>query len=188
MHSQRLREKNLSVWIVTKQTGEIETAHCDCVAGFSTVCSHVAATLFVIDKEIQGAEEVTRTGTKAYWMPPTNKPSEPKRVCQIDFTTPKKKFCDEDRGMVYKTANKENIPPPISTTEQIKFLEKLWDSEEPVTVVSHLVTNPFAEKLKDLSNSKKKLFIMSLFQEKYLQCTLEELQNIGKTFKRSEFV
>lgn len=176
MHSQRLREKCLSVWIIAKQTGEIQTAHCDCVAGLGAVCSHVAATLFVIDKEIRGVEEVTSTGKKAYWMPPTNRPSKPKRISEIDFTTAKKKFCTGNESNMAKKDIK-NIPS-ISPLEHIKFLQKL--SSEDIVTVSHLVTNPFAENLKNIQNSRNKFFIMTHFQEQYLQHSLEELQNIGK--------
>lgn len=158
MHSQRLREKYLSVWIMAKQTGEIQTAHCDCVAGFSAVCSHVAATLFVIDKDIRNVEDIS-TGKKAYWMPPTNRPSAPKKISEIE--------------------NKENIPP-ISPQEHKQFLQKL--SSEDILTISHLVTNPFAENFKQKINSRNKFFIMRLFQEQYLQYSLEELQNIGKIF------
>ncbi|KAJ8964484.1 hypothetical protein NQ314_004771 [Rhamnusium bicolor] len=95
MHSQRLHEKLLSPWIICKKEGSIISAHCDCVAGLREVCTHVAAVLFSIDEAVRKLEDVTRTGVKAYWMPPSNKPVEPKLIYEMDLSSPKRKRLDE---------------------------------------------------------------------------------------------
>ncbi|XP_078685565.1 uncharacterized protein LOC144918571 [Branchiostoma floridae x Branchiostoma belcheri] len=49
-HSMAIRDKPLSVWVGIQEDGSVITGHCDCMAGVSEVCSHVAATLFYVAK------------------------------------------------------------------------------------------------------------------------------------------
>lgn len=179
LHSQSLGEKPLSPWMIVKKDGTIMGAHCDCVAGLGGVCTHVAATAFVIDMKIRNLNEITRTGRKAYWMPPTNRPAEPRRVADIDFTVAAKKQCVTGEGMRMVDRQRENrLIPPMTSEETSNFLKGL--EESGIVCVSHLVTRPFSEKLKEEMEKKKKFFIMSLYKEKYTHKSLEELQDIGK--------
>ncbi|KAJ8948507.1 hypothetical protein NQ318_000045 [Aromia moschata] len=91
-----------------KKYGTIISAHC-CIVGLKEVCTHKAAVLFSIDQVIRKYEEVTRTGVKAYWMPPSNKPVEPKRLYEIDLSTPKLRRV-EDVPLGFREKEKSDIP------------------------------------------------------------------------------
>ena len=49
MHSQRINEALTNTWIKTTDDGEVNCAHCDCMAGLGEVCSHVEAVLFYVE-------------------------------------------------------------------------------------------------------------------------------------------
>jgi hypothetical protein len=50
LHSQRINEPTLKRCIILKYNDNIESAHCDCVAGLvCLVCSHVASILFLLE-------------------------------------------------------------------------------------------------------------------------------------------
>ena len=49
MHSMRVNEKPVLVWLISNASGEINTAHCTCMAGLGESCSHVGATLFFME-------------------------------------------------------------------------------------------------------------------------------------------
>ena len=49
MHSQRINEPPSNTWIKTTKDGEVNCAHCDCMAGLDEVCSHVGAILFYVE-------------------------------------------------------------------------------------------------------------------------------------------
>lgn len=175
MHSQRLNEKLLSPWIICKDEGNIISAHCDCVAGLGEVCTHIAAVLFSIDEAVRKLEEVTRTGVKAYWMPPSNKPVDPKLIREMDLSNPKRK-CLEENPLRLREKEKEEIPP-ISAQEKSNLLSNLAESRGTVL---HLMTKPFSEEIKLDIDKRKSFHIMSLYKEEYEKKSLAELQEIGK--------
>ena len=49
MHSQRINEAPSNTWIKSTKDGEVNCAHCDCMAGLDEVCSHVGAILFYVE-------------------------------------------------------------------------------------------------------------------------------------------
>lgn len=179
MHSQRLSEKLLTPWIICEKQGTIISAHCDCIAGLGEVCTHVASVLFAIDDFLRKVEEPTPTGVKAYWMPPTNKPIEPKRVHEIDFSTSKKK-CFEEVPIREREAEKLDIPP-LSSVEKHNLLKNLEDSGS----VLHLITPPFSGQLMETMYGKKSLNFSTLFKEEYANFSLAELHKVGKYIKNT---
>ncbi|XP_055633739.1 uncharacterized protein LOC129774067 [Toxorhynchites rutilus septentrionalis] len=40
--------KSTSTWVSVDRTGTVQTAYCNCVAGFGEVCSHVGSVLFAL--------------------------------------------------------------------------------------------------------------------------------------------
>ncbi|KAK0042899.1 hypothetical protein Bpfe_027655 [Biomphalaria pfeifferi] len=71
LHSQRLAEKVLQPWIVISQDGIILSAHCSCIAGLGESCTHVAATLFMLEANTRLKESKTVTGVSSYWTKPS---------------------------------------------------------------------------------------------------------------------
>ncbi|KAJ8930183.1 hypothetical protein NQ314_017047 [Rhamnusium bicolor] len=148
--------------IICKKEGSIISAHCDCVAGLGEVCTHVAAVLFSIDEAVRKLEDVTRTGVKAYWMPPSNKPVEPKLIYKMDLSRPK-----------------ENVWMKIQSEYKLNLLSNL----EASGTVLHLVTKPFSERIGKEINKRKDFHILSFYKEDFEQKSLAELRQIGEQIK-----
>lgn len=86
MHSMRLNLKPLQTWFIAASHGEIQNAHCSCMAGLGEACIHVAAILFYVENATSFVQEKSVTDVAAYWTPPTAV----KRVCmapidEMDF-------------------------------------------------------------------------------------------------------
>ena len=58
-HSMRIRDKALNVWVAILEDGTVQTGHCDCMAGASEACSHLAATLFLLSKAAEMKKSCT---------------------------------------------------------------------------------------------------------------------------------
>lgn len=173
MHSQRLNEKLLLPWIICGKDGSIISAHCNCIAGLGEVCTHVAAVLFAIDNCVRELEVKTPTGIKAYWMPPTGKAVEPKRVQEMDFSTAKKKRVEEG-PMIDREKEKLDIPP-VTHAEKHTLLQNL----EKAGSVLHLVTKPFSTQIMEVTTTKKSLSLNVFYKEEYETLSLVELQKLG---------
>ncbi|KAL3892042.1 hypothetical protein ACJMK2_004282 [Sinanodonta woodiana] len=52
-HLQRMNDTPLKTFIIAQQTGIVETAHCDCMAGHGEACSHVGALLVYIETAVR---------------------------------------------------------------------------------------------------------------------------------------
>lgn len=69
-----MNDSPLSCWIVTEVTGEVQNAHCNCMAGsVGETCTHVAAVLFYLEAaaKIQGKQ--TSMQHKCEWIMPSFK-------------------------------------------------------------------------------------------------------------------
>ncbi|KAL3987887.1 hypothetical protein ACER0C_012205 [Sarotherodon galilaeus] len=87
-HSMRLSQKPLQPWVILQSNGDVESAHCTCMAGVAEKCVHVAALLYKIDTTVHLRGNITPTDVQAYWIMPSNM----KRVQgvpghAIDYTT-----------------------------------------------------------------------------------------------------
>lgn len=71
MHSQKVNEPSLKVWITLSKSGQILNCHCMCVAGLGEACTHAAAILFAL--EYAGKQEQSVTDVLAYWIGPKTK-------------------------------------------------------------------------------------------------------------------
>ena len=72
MHSQRLNEAPLEPWVIALSSGEILSAHYNCMAGLAEVCTHVASLLFWTEISIKIRESSTVTDPAAYLIAPSN--------------------------------------------------------------------------------------------------------------------
>ena len=61
LHSQHLRETPLHPWVIMHKNGSVQAAHCDCMAGLSEACTHVAALLFAMEANVRVCELKTVT-------------------------------------------------------------------------------------------------------------------------------
>lgn len=88
MHSQRLNEPPLKPWVILSSSGQVECAHCTCMAGIAESCTHVGALLFKIEAAVRIRGTKTVTDVPAYWMMPANVDKVQAEVGhKIDFTT-----------------------------------------------------------------------------------------------------
>lgn len=78
--SQRIHDTYHDVWItVGKETGTVACAYCNCAAGLSQTCNHVAAILFRVEAAVRaGWTNPTCTSQKAKWIIPA-----PKTVVEV---------------------------------------------------------------------------------------------------------
>ncbi|KAJ8970886.1 hypothetical protein NQ314_000972 [Rhamnusium bicolor] len=129
--------------------------HCDCVAGLGG--SLHPAVLFSIDEAVRKIEEVTRTGVKADWMPPSNKPVDPKLIHEMDLSNPKRK-CLEEKPLRFREKEKEEIPS-ISKEEKSNLLSNLVESRGTML---HLLTKPFSEQIKQDIEKRKHFHIVTV--------------------------
>ncbi|XP_039455478.1 uncharacterized protein LOC120433404 [Oreochromis aureus] len=71
-HSMRLSQKPLQPWVILQSNGDVESAHCTCMAGVAEKCVHVAALLYKVDTTVRLRGNITPTDVKAYWIMPSN--------------------------------------------------------------------------------------------------------------------
>ncbi|XP_054760455.2 uncharacterized protein LOC129266641 [Lytechinus pictus] len=90
--SQRVRDVPWNVWVAAnKKTGEVLSAFCECFAGYSTTCNHVAALLFKVDFAWRnGLTNPSCTSRECTWSAFAGKQSvEPDRVSEMTWSKPK---------------------------------------------------------------------------------------------------
>ena len=92
MHSQRLNEAPLELWVIAESSGKNLYAHYNCMAGLAEVCTHVTSLLFWTEISVKIRESSTVTDWAAYWVAPSN-PShlQPPKIHDINFWAQKKK-------------------------------------------------------------------------------------------------
>ena len=97
-HSQRANDPLLQVWVICEGDGEIESAHCTCMAGLGEVCSHVGALLFYLESGF--CVKKTCTQTDCRWKEPRLVETIPyAQIMDITFTKPKSLLsCNRKRG------------------------------------------------------------------------------------------
>ena len=87
-HSQSLSLPSLKFWVVIKQSGTVVCAHCNCMAGYGEVCSHVAAVLFTVEANTQMKQQFSCTSLPCSWLPSSFRSVPFSEIRNIDFTTP----------------------------------------------------------------------------------------------------
>ncbi|XP_078685530.1 uncharacterized protein LOC144918543 [Branchiostoma floridae x Branchiostoma belcheri] len=89
-----IRDKPLSVWVGIQEDGSVITGHCDCMAGVSEVCSHVAATLFYVAKA-NDMKPKSCTSKPCTWNIPSRKRQVTySEASSINFKRPKHPLLD----------------------------------------------------------------------------------------------
>ena len=96
MHSQRINEAPSNTWIKSTKDGEVNCAHCDCMAGLDEVCSHVGAILFYVEAV---RHNKSCTDVPCSWSMPSSVDKIPyARIADIDFTAPQTIILQTKRG------------------------------------------------------------------------------------------
>lgn len=84
--SQAVNNPAKNVWVCAKNTGEVITAGCTCMAGQARVCSHVGAVLWKVDLAVaRGMTGLSCTDSEAQWNKGTKRNVEPGRLSEITF-------------------------------------------------------------------------------------------------------
>ena len=93
MHSQKLNEKPAHTWIIAAADGDIDAAHCTCLAGLGEACSHIGAALFYVGENIKNIESKSVMDEPAYWTSPAGvKKGKMEKASKINFSHPLKQF------------------------------------------------------------------------------------------------
>lgn len=176
MHSQRLNDKPLQPWFITAHSGEVECAHCTCMAGLGESCTHVAALLFWVNNHVMQNGEKSVTDVKAYWTAPKLKNVKCDTVDKIDFSTPKikklKLNASEERSPVHYKAtslSKEDFNDTLLKLQAVNSRAAILNIVEPFCIKPDIYAC-------DLS---------LLFKEEYTKLSLHELQEKGKEIELS---
>lgn len=84
--SQAVNKKPWVAWACIKNTGQVLTAGCNCMAGKARVCSHIGAVLWKIDIAVQrGLTGHTCTDAATAWNTATKRNVEPALINDITF-------------------------------------------------------------------------------------------------------
>ena len=87
-HSQSLSKPPLKAWLLAKKEGEIVVGHCTCMAGLGETCSHIAATVFLLEHSAKQINEMVGTDQLCAWLPTTIGKTVPKKtVADMDFAS-----------------------------------------------------------------------------------------------------
>ncbi len=70
LYSQRINETPLKPWVIIANDGQVQCAHCTCMAGIAESCTHVGALLFKIEAAVRIRGKKTVTDVPAYWKIP----------------------------------------------------------------------------------------------------------------------
>ena len=98
-----------------KSSGEILSAHCNCMAGLAEVCTHVASLLFWTEISIKIRESSTVTDRAAFWVAPSNPSNlQLQKIQDIYFRAPKRKkreifCCIQDDQQLDKSKKKKKM-------------------------------------------------------------------------------
>ncbi|XP_077492150.1 uncharacterized protein LOC144103258 [Amblyomma americanum] len=91
LHSQSLSEQPLHPWLLIKEDGQVQAAHCTCKAGLGEACSHIGAVLFYIEAAVKRRDGQACTDKENAWLPPPVRLIEPKPASHVSFSSPKMK-------------------------------------------------------------------------------------------------
>lgn len=132
---QSFRDPALRPWLLIIADGELQVAHCTCMAGLGEACSHVGAVLFYIDAVIKRQSESACTDKENAWLPPHIRVLE-WSVGEIDFASSKmkKKMLDGQQPRRHQTARNE--VQAATPSEWAHFLSVCSTSTSRPTVLS----------------------------------------------------
>lgn len=169
-HSMRLNETPLKTWTAINSAGEVQTSHCDCVAGLGEVCSHVGALLFYT----ASIENVSCTSQQCLWNKKNPKTIANKKMSEL-FNQPPSNSID--------TAN-------ITQTQEVEipsFLNRIYEKGH-ISVVMKIV-EPMASQISnkqeslvvdvEYEESFGHIFISRLFNTSHKEADLNDLVTFG---------
>ncbi|XP_037564416.2 uncharacterized protein LOC119443882 [Dermacentor silvarum] len=99
-HSQAISTQPLEPWLLVKQDGMVEAAHCTCMAGLGEACSHIGALLFYLEAASNFRDGQACTDKENAWLPPYSSTVPCAPLAHIDFAsaTTKKRRLDGHRS------------------------------------------------------------------------------------------
>ena len=122
-----MSETPLSCWIIIEETGEVCSAHCNCMAGLGEACSHVAAVLFYLEATVRIQGQQTSTQRKCQWiMPSFQKNVQYLPIKDIDFTSAKSKKRKLDHTI---DTNATIMPRSQDTPKQMSAVATVNDAD-----------------------------------------------------------
>ena len=131
-HSMLFKVSN-KVWLTVSEDGTISNAHCTCMAGQGSVCSHVGAILFYVHGVAEFKERKTPpcTSELCSWLPPSLKKVDFAAVKQIQFSAPARRFTSmisgngghtqESKAQLERQQSRDAVPV-LSSDELHSFL------------------------------------------------------------------
>eukprot|EP00058_Branchiostoma_floridae_P028280 XP_002613771.1 hypothetical protein BRAFLDRAFT_85312 [Branchiostoma floridae] len=172
-HSMAIRNKAVSVWVAVQEEGTVITGHCDCMAGVSEVCSHVAATLFYMGQ----AAATSCTSKPSLWNRPLKrKPQKPyAEGSAINFKRPKKPLLDNNTPpKLPKTAATGTSLKQPTVSQKDTFYKMMRDSGIKPAFLSIVkgYTDPYIPSVVALNLPSP---LCRLFRTEYMQLSHHDL-------------
>ena len=144
-HSQALNASSLKSWVLLKKDGDIVTAHCICMAGLGSVCSHVAAVLFFLELCTIKKRETTCTSTPCSWLAPRSQANiaiGEIRKCNFRSPATKNKAASTPKAADSNLNKKPSLDSyKVPSSDIISFLENVSKTDSRSAILS--VVRPF---------------------------------------------
>ncbi|CAN8002810.1 unnamed protein product [Ixodes hexagonus] len=102
-----IRDALLRPWPLLKPDGEVQMAHCTCMAGLGEACSHVGAVLFFMEAVVRRRNDQACTDQENAWLPPHVQVVDCIPVAKMDFSSSEmKRKLDGEQPRTPVTINK----------------------------------------------------------------------------------
>ena len=183
-HSQRCTVAPLACWIIAEASGEIISAHCNCMAGLGEACTHVAAVAFFVESSCRQKGITLCTEKKCKWIVPSFQKDIPYLpVKDIDFRSAKRKKMEmECKGLCtpptevqpFKMKDQLQAPTDIELNE---FFDKLSKCNTKPAILSTVPEYALGYVPKSSLDSFTRP-LQSLYQPEYLGLKFTDLLTV----------
>jgi hypothetical protein len=102
--------------MLAEKNGAILTAHCSCMAGRGETCSHIGATIYMMEFHTKNKESLSCIDVASGWLPPTMSDVAVSRIKDLDF---------------------------VSAKARMKRLEAMVDGKIITPLIKHLICKSF---------------------------------------------
>ena len=170
-----------SLMVAAEPSGIILFGHRTCMAGIGKVCSHSAALLFTAEINAKMLKSTSCTSLPCMWLPSMQK-VDYLPICEIDFSTPKKKLgkltssqsAERAESSCSNLSTAHAVPEP--TDDELKQLyQTLSESGKPVILS---IVPPHSDMFVPSSSSDSfPRTLTSLYNEDLLHVSYPELMN-----------
>lgn len=170
-HSMRMNETPLKTWAAIESNAKIKNSHCDCVAGFGEVCTHVGILLFYL----LIMPDIACTSQPCSWVVKNPRANSSKKMSEVfqKKTGPQIRVLEKEVSQVNISSFLTRIHDGGLATAVMKVVEptatKIFESQNKMVVDA------------DKEESFAHLFLSRLYSIDYKKESNERLKEIGES-------